>query len=160
MKAMNIVNGRWLRVESGSGNGLMDYWSLAVPDPFCVAGPEADAPNKTREVGKAGKSRTRRRSNLRKRLGFSHFETAFIHLSPHNSTQVVDFPHLSAVRLFGEALKSGKAIDTKIVRPGKRGSQLLETKAKSIISTHQDILIFTLATPFKRVMIESRESEQ
>jgi hypothetical protein len=37
-----------------------------------------------------------------KRTGFSHFETAFAHLSPDISTQVVDFPHLAMVGLFGE----------------------------------------------------------
>jgi len=31
---------------------------------------------------------------------FSHFETALTRLFPHNSTQVVDFPHLAVVRLF------------------------------------------------------------
>ena len=33
---------------------------------------------------------------------FSHLETALTRLFPHNSTQVVDFPHLSRVRLSWE----------------------------------------------------------
>src|SRR6266436_6230421 len=34
--------------------------------------------------------------------GFSHFGTALTHLFPHVSTQVVDFPRICTVRLFGE----------------------------------------------------------
>ncbi len=35
--------------------------------------------------------------------GFSHLEIAFSHLFPHNSTQVVDFPHLAMVSIFWES---------------------------------------------------------
>ncbi len=38
---------------------------------------------------------------------FSHLETALTRLFPHVSTQVVDFPHLSCVRLFWERARIG-----------------------------------------------------
>jgi len=40
------------------------------------------------EVGKGG-------CEIGKWCSFSHLATAFSHLFPHNSTQVVDFPHLA-----------------------------------------------------------------
>jgi hypothetical protein len=40
-----------------------------------------------------------------KRIGFSHLAAGWARLFPHNSTQVVDFPHLSMVRLLWEAMK-------------------------------------------------------
>jgi hypothetical protein len=43
---------------------------------------------------------------VRKWTGFSHLETAFSHLFPHNSTQVVDFPHLAMVSIFCEGENS------------------------------------------------------
>jgi hypothetical protein len=61
--------------------------------------------------------------------------------------QVVDFPHLTHVRLFWEALESGKAngTDTEDARnKARRGTP--DRKEKRIISTHQDTLIFALAT--------------
>src|SRR6266404_9906123 len=45
------------------------------------------------DVGKGG-------CEIEKWRSFSHFETAFSHLFPHKSTQVVDFPHLSGVSIF------------------------------------------------------------
>ena len=45
------------------------------------------------EVGKGG-------CEIGKWRSFSHFETVFSHLFPHNSTQVVDFPHLGVVSIF------------------------------------------------------------
>jgi len=44
------------------------------------------------EVGKGGQE-------VGKRTGFSHFETALTRLFPHDSTQVVDFPHICNVGL-------------------------------------------------------------
>ena len=41
--------------------------------------------------------------------GFSHFETAFSHLFPHVSTQVVDFPHICNVRTFSDANLASQA---------------------------------------------------
>ena len=52
------------------------------------------------EVGKGGQK-------VGKWTGFSHFETAFSHLFPCFSTQVVDFPHICTVRLFSEGFKNG-----------------------------------------------------
>jgi len=45
------------------------------------------------EVGKGGQK-------VGKWIGFSHLETAFSHLFPRFSTQVVDFPHLAMVSIF------------------------------------------------------------
>jgi len=47
-------------------------------------------------LGKGGKE-------VGKWTGFSHLATTFSHLGPDNSTQVVDFPHLSTLRLFWRA---------------------------------------------------------
>ena len=41
-----------------------------------------------------------------KRIGLAHIAPASTRLGPDNSTQVVDFPHLSTVRFFCEAMKS------------------------------------------------------
>jgi len=48
---------------------------------------------KRAEVGKGGQEMGKWRS-------FSHLETAFSHLFPCFSTQVVDFPHLAMVSIF------------------------------------------------------------
>ena len=101
-------------------------------------------------LGKGGKE-------VGKWTGFSHLETALTRLFPHVSTQVVDFPHLSAVSLFWGSPEIRK---TKIPDTKNRNQCFRQKGIKLIISTHQDTLIFTLATPFKQVMIESRESEQ
>ena len=53
------------------------------------------------EVGKGG-------CEIGKWRSFSHFETTFSHLFPHNSTQVVDFPHLAHVRLFWEGAEDSR----------------------------------------------------
>jgi len=46
--------------------------------------------------------------------GFSHLETAFSHLFPHKSTQVVDFQHLSRLRAFLGAVKLPATDETPI----------------------------------------------
>jgi len=48
---------------------------------------------KRAEVGKGGQE-------IGKWCSFSHLETTLTRLFQHNSTQVVDFPHLSTVRFF------------------------------------------------------------
>jgi len=60
-----------------------------------------------RKTGGGGKRWVGRRVNLGKGgqmvgkwCSFSHLETALTRLFPHNSTQVVDFPHICTVRLF------------------------------------------------------------
>ena len=53
------------------------------------------------EVGKGG-------CEIGKWCSFSHLETAFSHLFPHKSTQVVDFPHLAMVRLFWEGAEDSR----------------------------------------------------
>ena len=64
------------------------------------------------EAGGSGKRWVGRRVNLGKggqeigkQTGFSHLETGSTRLFPLVSTQVVDFPHLRAVRLFWEGMK-------------------------------------------------------
>src|SRR5713226_7153359 len=59
------------------------------------------------EVGKGGKA-------MGKRTGFAHLEFTSTRLGPGNSMQVVDFPHLSVVRVFlgsHEILKAGKSTE-------------------------------------------------
>jgi hypothetical protein len=51
------------------------------------------------EVGKGGQE-------IGKWCSFSHFETALTRLFPHNSTQVVDFPHLARAGPFWEGKNS------------------------------------------------------
>src|SRR5260221_8525444 len=52
-------------------------------------------------VGKGGKV-------VGKRTGFAHMAPAFSHLGPDESLQVVDFPHLTHVRLFWGSPEIGK----------------------------------------------------
>src|SRR5260370_41631098 len=52
------------------------------------------------EVGKGGQE-------IGKWCSFSHLETAFSHLFPRFSTQVVDFPRICTVRLFWERARIG-----------------------------------------------------
>jgi len=54
------------------------------------------------ETGEGGKRRGGKRVDLGKWTGFSHLETALTRLFPHKSTQVVDFPRLSVVRVFSK----------------------------------------------------------
>src|ERR1700680_14155 len=83
------------------------------------AGPEAGgAPTETRKVGAGGQRRGGTWVNLAKggpavgkRTGSAHIAPGTTRLCPDKSSQVVDFPHLSAVRVFWEALKSGKMKD-------------------------------------------------
>ena len=87
----------------GTRNGVREYRSSGVAGPLCGAGPEAGAPRKDREAG-AGWKRWIRRSvhvgkgglEMGKWIGFSR-------VFPDDSTQVVDFPHLSTLRLFWRA---------------------------------------------------------
>ena|SRR6266478_3025822 len=84
-----------LRFLIGSDESSIDKgadWKVALP------GREAGGGWK----GRAGKWDYLRKSwsVVGKRTGFAHLITAFTHLGPDNSTQVVDFPHLSVVRVF------------------------------------------------------------
>ena len=77
-----------------------------IREPEAVAaGLEAgeDVKNRAEKRVKVGKGGC----EIGKWRSFSHLETAFSHLFPCFSTQVVDFPHLSAVRLFSEGFKNG-----------------------------------------------------
>ena len=139
MKGMKII-----KLEYGSkrvARGAVSWSEEAATDEegFLIGGEEESIVGKRAgwEMGLSGQKRDGTRAylgkggqELGKWTGFSHFETAFIHLFPHNSTQVVDCPHLSAVRLFGEALKSGKTMGTKMVRLGKRGRPTAGDKGK------------------------------
>ena len=57
------------------------------------------------EVGKGG-------CEIGKWCSFSHFETALTHLFPHDSAQVVDFPHICNVRVFGEMRRNHRDTET------------------------------------------------
>src|SRR5882724_3453193 len=139
---IEMVNGSLMRVECGSGNGFLGYWSFAARDPRCGAGPEASAPPEALEAGADGKRWAGRRVNLGKggkmmgkRTGFSHFETALTRLFPHDSMQVVDFPRICTVRVFWEAMKwvatdgtgikhgLGKEIEPKGAEPSEAWNQ-------------------------------------
>src|SRR5258706_14674509 len=150
---MNTENGVW---ECGSDGettkGVLKYWSLARPNRFCVTGPEASAPPEALEAGADGKRWAGRRVNLGKggkmmgkRTGFSHFETALTRLFPHDSTQVVDFPRMYAVRGFWKAMKwvstdgtrikhgLGKEIEPKGPSQARLGTDLGETKRREMV---------------------------
>jgi hypothetical protein len=71
-------------------------------------------PGNRREAGGSGKRRYASYAftalsgcEIGKWCSFSHFETALTRLFPRKSTQVVDFPCMYDVRLFGEGLKNG-----------------------------------------------------
>ena len=92
-----------LRFLIGSGKEF-GVWNQA-------AGPEAGAPTMAREAGAGGKRWVERwverwvqpgegGQKVEKQTGFSHFETVLTRLFPHDSTQVVDFPHLGVVSNF------------------------------------------------------------
>jgi hypothetical protein len=73
--------------------------------------------------GRAARDRTERRSQpgkggqaVRKWSDFVRLGTGSTRLFPHNSTQVVDFPHLAHVRLFGEAMKRVATDGTPVLR--------------------------------------------
>ena len=91
-----------------SNNEPMQLTKSRILEPEVVAaGPEASGAGpkagifrtgttaKRVEVGKGG-------CEIGKRHSFSHLETGFSHLFPHKSTQVVDFPRLSVVRVFSK----------------------------------------------------------
>jgi hypothetical protein len=59
------------------------------------------------KLGKGGRG-------MGKRTGLAHIKRASTRLGPGKSTQVVDFPHLSVVRLFWEAMKSVATDGTRI----------------------------------------------
>jgi hypothetical protein len=88
-------------------------------------GTETKAGAAGRKAGVSGKRWIGKRVQLGKggqKVGkwcsFSHFETALARLFPHDSTQVVDFPHLSAVSIFLEG-----GITTEIRRHRAKRSQ-------------------------------------
>jgi hypothetical protein len=78
-------------------HGVLELWSKGVMEardarPFCDAGPEAGVPTKPLKrphMGKGGME--------------AGNWTGFSRLFPHESTQVVDFPHLAMVRHFLDA---------------------------------------------------------
>jgi hypothetical protein len=91
--ALNTDRDKFL-IEGGEKSGV---WEL-------VAGPEAGVPPKTREARLGGKRRYASCAftalsgcRVGEWTGFSHLETALPRLFPHDSTQVVDFPHIEHV---------------------------------------------------------------
>jgi hypothetical protein len=150
MEGMKMVNGGWLRVECRSGNAAADetqvkhgcdglgsrngagMWRERAPELGAARRPYLV------EAGRGGKRWVGEWVQLGKggwmtgkRTGFSHFETALTHLFPHNSTQVVDFPHLRVVRLFWGKPGIWKTKDVNIVKPGTEGSLRAERKGET-----------------------------
>jgi len=79
----------------------------------------ATLPNRGEDVGEGGKRWVWKRVNLGKggqKAGkwrsFSHFETAFSHLFPCFSTQVVDFPRMTVVSIFWEGTNNRRGAET------------------------------------------------
>ena len=82
------------------------------PGTLCLANIRcrfATLSNRGRDAGWDGKRWVGRRAfptlggqEVGKWCSFSHVAAASTRLFPHNSTQVVDFPHLAMVRLFSE----------------------------------------------------------
>ena len=64
---------------------------------------------KLAQVGKGGQEMGKWRS-------FSHFETAFSHLFPCFSTQVVDFPRMTVVSIFGRVRITAEAQRRRVKR--------------------------------------------
>jgi hypothetical protein len=115
------------------------------------AGPEAGAPAETREAGRGWQRRVGMwvqpggsGQEVGKPTGFAHIAPGSTRLGPDNSTQVVDFPHLSRVRLFWASPEIAKTNEKWANPIESRG--LPNLMSNYIISTHQDTLIFTLAT--------------
>jgi len=80
-----------------------------------VDGGQRSARPTTSEAGSGGQRWVGTWANLGKgglmvgkRTGFSHLETALTHLFPLDSTQVVDFPHLSGVSIFRGRAKNSR----------------------------------------------------
>ena len=110
------------KLPDGGGVGLRDYQKAIFELRFLiesskgawkqVAGPEASVQRKDREAGSCGKRRLGMRGftglsgwEAVNRTGFYHIGTTLTRLFPQDSTQVVDFPHLGAVRVFRERPK-------------------------------------------------------
>jgi len=111
---MKMVNSRWLRVEGGRVFLIFDFRFLIESREKLgvwkqVAGPEAGVPTKTREVSSCRKRRGGRCGftalsgwKVGKAWNFYRLWAGSTRLFPHKSTQVVDFPRLSVVRVFCE----------------------------------------------------------
>src|SRR5258708_28504966 len=89
-----------MKHELNTDGKKMEWWSIGV-----MGGRV--------EVGKGGQEMGKWRS-------FSHFETAFSHLFPRFSTQVVDFPRMTVVSIFWGGNKnsriSGKGMNGRGIR--------------------------------------------
>jgi hypothetical protein len=121
---VKMVNGRLMRVEpSGAWNQYVErgphrYAAEATricPSPTYYIGSKGCG----RRAGGGGQGRagkwvilSKGGKMVGKRTGLAHIAPAFSHLGPDESLQVVDFPHLTHVRLFWEALESGQANGT------------------------------------------------
>jgi hypothetical protein len=118
---MKIVNGRLLRVEPSGA------WNQGGELRQNRKGLEFGA-DKEREPVATGKRRVGERAymgkdgrKVEKWTGFSHFETVLIRLFPDVSTQVVDFPRICNVRLFGEGMEF--EIQSPALWPSSGGTQ-------------------------------------
>ena len=77
--------------------------------------------------------------------GFSHFGTALTHLFPHVSTQVVDFPRICTVRLFGE--EGFHRRDTETQRQAWLGTNIEKLSMKKCEDFHDVSRFFTVYHP-------------
>ncbi len=141
---MKIVNGRGLRVEGGSKDCLPSYWSLAVLNPPHDAEPEVGAPTRTQEADGGGqKAEDFRAGVIGKRVGvgkggqevgkwtrFARLEPGSTRLGPDVSTQVVDFPCICDVRLFGERME----FETQgpVLWPSCEGTQWVGLRSRAV----------------------------
>jgi hypothetical protein len=115
------------KLEYGS-HGVMVYRGHGLADQLFGAGPETGVPTKTREAGPCEKRRLGRRgftafttlcgNNGGKFTGFYLIATRCYRLRPDKSTLVVDFPHLSGVRLFWGSPKNRKSDGHKYGKTG------------------------------------------
>ena len=101
------------------------------------AGPEASAPTETREAGGGGQGWAGKWAYVGKggkmagkRTGFAHIAPGSTRLGPDNSMQVVDFQHLTHVRLFWGSPEIGKKTVTNVAKPGTEGSLRAEHNSR------------------------------
>ena len=114
-----MVNSNWLRVEGGRVFLIFDFrFLIESGEKFGVwkqvAGPEAGVPTKTREVSSCRKRRGGRCGftalsgwKVGKAWNFYRLWAGSTRLFPHKSTQVVDFPLLSRLRVFWLRVERG-----------------------------------------------------
>ena len=107
-----------------------------------ISGVGRELPRRGLDVGVGGKRWVKRWVNLGKGgqeagkwCSFSHLETAFSHLFPPFSTQVVDFPHICTVRLFWE--EGFHRRDAEAQRQAKLGTEMGSGKWSGVLDSRE-----------------------